>query len=282
MATYLVMKNNLKRIFTTKFTYLIMLFTPVAVSFIGASSGALSNKDIQVGILCEKEEFHSMTDHLGSYEGIQYEWADAKTKHTDMITGKYQYLIDGKIETKKDAKNPMAEISRTSRYQGKEESKSDTGTEQKSALLLTAYMMIAALYASRMIRDQNNGMVERYCMAGYAKIKYYGGYMASTWIVIIGQIFFSIGIMRLFDRGYTISAVQAAGGVVFMATVASAFGVLIAAILKSELHANILASSTIAILSLLGGTFVPVAQMPEALQILSILSPIRWLHLVIW
>ena len=281
MATYLVMKNNLRRVFTIKFTYLVMVLIPVAVSFISVASNAASSADIRVGIICEEDEFEEIAENLGSYMGIQCERADASTKHTDVITGKYQYLIDAKEDTESEVMDAIGEIVNISRMKETDGLKSNTGTERKFALLLTAYMMIASLYASRMIRDKKIGTVERYCLAGYKKSKYSFGYMASTGIVILCQLSLAVGIMSIWDKSFIVSAGEAVEMILFMAVVASAFGVVVASILKSELHANILASSTIAILSLLGGTFVPVEQMPEALQFLSVISPIRWLQMIL-
>ena len=282
MVTYLVMKNNLKRIFATKFTYLVMLLLPVAISFVSIVSSSLANSDIRVGVICDAEEYREISDSFLTYPTIRCEMAKSASKHTDLILGKYQYLIDmtekSKGTTKNDIKESLSAIIAAAKQEGKVEGL--PLTDRTFALLLTAYMMIVSIYATTMIRDKKDKTMERFCFAGFTKISYSLGYMASTALVVLCQLSMAVVMLAVFDRSFSVSFERAVEMILFMAAVASVFGVGVASFLKSELSANITASSIVVILSLLGGTFVSIEQMPELLQCVSVISPIRWLQLL--
>ena len=280
MAIYLIMKNNLKRVFATKFTYMVMILIPVAISFISILSDSISNPKIRVGVIGNAEEFAEITDFFLLYPSIYCETAEAETMHTDVITGKYQYLIDMTADNKNSIKESLLAIITAENQTQGSRTVGMAQTDRKFALLLTAYMMIASMYAAIMIRDKKNGTIERFCVAGFKNHTYHLGFFISTGLVMLCQLSLAVLIFALFDRSFSVSFGRAVEMIVFMATVASAFGVSVASILKSELHANIMASSTVAILSLLGGTFVPIGQMPELFKLISIISPIRWLQLL--
>lgn len=284
MATYLVMKNNIKRTFATKFTYLVMLLIPIAISFASIVSGSLSNSDIRVGVICNAEEFKEVSEAFSTYPEIRCEMEESESRHADLITGKYQYLVDmtekSKNETTNDTKESISAIMAVAQesHEGNEEglSKSD----RTFALLLTSYMMIASIYAATIIKDKKNKTLERFCFAGFTKASYSLGYMASIALIMICQLSVAVLMITLLDHGFCVSFEKSAEMILFMAGVASVFGVGVASFFKSELSANITASSIVVILSLLGGTFVSIEQMPELLKCVSIISPIRWLQLL--
>ena len=282
MVTYLVMKNNLKRTFLTRFTYIVMLFIPIVISFVSIVAGSFSDSDIRVGVIGDAAEYKEISDAFDAYPMIHYERAKEASKHTDLITGKYQYLIDltGKSNdaVTDHAKASLSAIVAAAEQGQKSRAEGLTQTERTLALLFTAYLIIASVYATTMIRDKKNGTMERFCFAGFHKNAYCLGYIASTTLVMLCQLSLAVIILTVFDQNFSISVAGAVEQVLFMAAVASIFGVGVASFLKSELSANITASSIVVILSLLGGTFVSVEQMPRFLQCVSVISPIRWLQ----
>ncbi|QHQ60931.1 ABC transporter permease [Anaerocolumna sedimenticola] len=62
----------------------------------------------------------------------------------------------------------------------------------------------------------------------------------------------------------------------FIAVVACLYAAFLCGVIKNDMNANISASGLAVILSLLGGTFVAVENMPKVFQIMSFASPIRW------
>ena len=310
MATYLVMKNNLKRTFANKFTYLVMLLVPIAISFAGIVSGSFSNADIRVGVIGNTKELTEVSEAFSVYPTVHVEIAKQESMHTDLITGTYQYLIDMTANNHDTVQNDTVQNDTVQNdtvqndavqndavqtnveesistiiaaVQQKQESKASeiSQTDRTFALLLTAYMIIASIYATTMIQDKKNKTMERFCFAGFTKTSYSIGYMASTALIICCQLISAVVILAVFNHGFVVSLEKAVEIVLFMTAVASIFGVGIASFLKSELSANITASSIVVILSLLGGTFVSISQMPEILKCISVISPIRWLQLLL-
>lgn len=284
MAIYLVMKNNLKRTFATRYTYVVMILIPVVISFLGTISNSFTGSSIRVGVISNAKEFGEVEGVLSVHSRIECEMADKDSKHTDLITGKYQYLIDvtgkGMDAASPDIKERISTIIAEAKQKNESEVDGLSQTERILALLLTAYMMIATIYATTMIRDKKNQTIERFCIAGFTKNAYGHGYMASTALIILCQLSLAVFILAVFNRSFDVTLVSAVKTILFMTVVASVFGVSVASLLKSELNANISASSIVIILSLLGGTFVSIDQMPELLQRISVISPIRWLQLL--
>lgn len=88
---------------------------------------------------------------------------------------------------------------------------------------------------------------------------------------------FVLLIWKVFDVNFSLSLGEMGRIFLYILVVANLYGILVTLISKSELMAGILGSSVAALLSILGGTFVPVCSMPRILQAVSILSPMRWL-----
>ena len=95
LAAYLVMKNNLKRCFQNKTTYLLIFMIPVLISIVGMISINFSQANVKIGTegAAPQETFANVT-----FVKIKKE-----TVHTDLIMGKYDYILKG--DTSEDAKN---------------------------------------------------------------------------------------------------------------------------------------------------------------------------------
>ena len=91
MGTFLVMTNNLKRIFANKYTYLLFILVPVLIVGTGVVGTRMTEKTIRVGLLHPVKE---VQEQLESYDYVQYQIADEQSAQTDFIMGKYHYLID--------------------------------------------------------------------------------------------------------------------------------------------------------------------------------------------
>ena len=76
---------------------------------------------------------------------------------------------------------------------------------------------------------------------------------------------FSYSIIEIIELGLKITAIT------------SIFASILSQIAHSEMSANLAASFFAIFSSIIGGTFIAVDAMPKLLQLLSILSPVRWL-----
>lgn len=270
MGTFLVMKNNLKRIFANKYTYLLFILVPALLVGAGIIGARMTEKTVRAGLLHPVKE---VQEQLESYNYVQYQIADAESAQTDFIMGKYHYLIDA--ENTASAKKLLLEISEEGSQTGKGNPLS--ASKRFAAVLLTAYLVIAAIYASKFIQDREQGTLNRVRTTGTRTGQYLMGYAFSTEVIVAVQTAISILFFMIFNRQSEISQGKAIVLTVIISVTASLYGILHAFFCRREMTANIMASSIAVILSILGGTFVAAEQMPLILQKLSILSPMRWI-----
>lgn len=276
MEIYLVMKSNLKRNFLTKSTYFIILLLPVIISMIGIFANGISSNSIRVGVFTEdNKDYEDFQKRMNGYENIQYEKADGKTIHTDVIMSKYQYVVN--YLEGKDTEGILNEIENIGKN-GLEKNKSNiTLTERIVAMLTMVYMIMATLYATKIIKDKKDGTFQRFIFSGNGKIKYAMGYALSTGTIIFIQIIIAIVIVILVDENIAMSLSKAISVIMAMTFLSTIYGMVMAMINKKDMNANICASSVAVICSLIGGTFVSISEMPYFLQVVSIISPIRWM-----
>ncbi len=283
MAIYLVTKNNLKRVFQNKWTYLWMVLIPIAVTLIGSLSTRIAMNKVRVGVIAEdSQEMERVTDELRSNRFIEFQIVSEDINHTEQIMGTYQYVIDTR-ESESAGKVLLSLRQLEANNLGKCK---DMISPMKRimTMMMTVYMILATLYAAKLIQDKEMGMLERFRLTGFGKRNYFGGYVLSTIIIVTIQVTIAFLLLLLYSKIGKVSWCQetisilrmiASWGMVII--VASLYGVLHAFLYKREMTANIMSSSLAIILSILGGTFVSVANMPSVLQAVSWISPIRWL-----
>lgn len=187
MGTFLVMKNNLKRIFANKYTYLLFILVPVLIVGTGVVGTRMTEKTIRVGLLHPVKE---VQEQLESYDYVQYQIADEQSAQTDFIMGKYHYLIDA--EKAEPAQQMLLKISEEGSQIGKENPLS--ASKRFAAMLFTAYLVIATIYASKFIQDREQGTLNRVRMTGTRTGQYLMGYAFSTEVIIIIQIAISMAL----------------------------------------------------------------------------------------
>lgn len=260
LAPYLVMKNNLKRYFQSKTTYILILIIPILISIIGMISINLTVEKIKIG-----------TENLVPETNIEkttFVQIDKDSIHTDYIMGKYDYILQGNEE---DIKNIQEIIENRTNKVGL------TGEKQLVALLITAYLVIATLYASKQIVDQSNKTLERFCYAGNKRRSYLLGTFLSTGIIVFLEVNIALLIFYFITPEFSYSLIEVIGLGLKITAITSIFASILSQITHSEMSANLVAAFFSIFSSIIGGTFIAVDAMPKFLQLLSILSPIRWL-----
>ena len=277
MEIYLVMKNNLKRNLFKKSTYIIMFLLPIMIAVIGMITSGISQSSIRVGIIADDVVFRDVQVRLDKYENIDYELADTRTIHTDRIMNKYHFVLN--YLDKSDSEGILNEIENLAASGLDKNANKLSQTQRMVSMLMTVYMIIAAVYATKIISDKNNGTFQRFAYSGNSRKKYALGYVISTGLIVLVQITVAFVILKAFDKEFALTMFKSAEIIATITMITTVYGVTIAFLSKKDMNANICASSIAVILSLLGGTFVSVSEMPSFLQILSIINPIRW---IIW
>lgn len=272
MVSYLVMKNNIRRLMARKSTYILMLVIPLCLVFIGSLSVRIENKQIRVGILGSKEYIDYVTEELHNQDGIFYQIADRETIHTDTIMGKYHYVLK-----EQDSDNVLLNIKMIAEQRRDERMTVQSARQRMLSVLLPVYMTIATLYGMKYLQDKRELALERVLVSGGTKGDYLMGCFLSNSVITGIQLVVVFLIWNVLDEKLSFSLFQTGIILFFTLIVSNIYGILVSMLSKSEMMAGVLGSSGAALCSLLGGTFIAVADMPRLLQVMSMLSPINWL-----
>ncbi|MFA9377433.1 MAG: ABC transporter permease [Lachnotalea sp.] len=276
MASYLVMKNNLNRILAKKSTYLIMLFIPVLLILIGSVSVRTGVGKLRIGIVGDQSFLEKVQMNFIENDRISFKLADNRSIHTDQIMGKYHFVLlenSTDIEQKEILRKIKQEITKENLFGTNDLS----ATHRMVSMLLTVYMTIATIYGMKYIQDKKEGALERFIVSGRKKSSYMIGCFLSNFIITGLQVFVILTFWSIFDQNFSSPFIALLQIFIFILGVSNVYGIIITLLSKSELMAGILGSSIAIILSILGGTFVAIDNMPVVLQQISIISPMRWL-----
>jgi hypothetical protein len=252
---------------------------------------------IRMGILTddksEEIDLDMVHDLLDQSSGIKYSSADEVTLNTDLMSGKYQLVLDYRgsrtydefklISYQKEEKcNYISNLIKQALVDKKPiilsgmKKESLSVTERSMAMLLSLFMVFSTVYSSWIIKDKQNGTLQRYQFASNSNKGYILGYLLHGFMITFAQTLLSMALLLAVQKNFTPSMLEVLVLTIAIAAVSAIFGLLICLSCRSEVQANISASALAAVMSLLGGTFISVVAMPGLLRILSFASPIRW------
>lgn len=296
MGTYLVMINNFRRNMNHKLLFAITFLLPILLCLL-IGIVHFGKSDIRVGILKDTsnqsdslKELYRILDHS---EGIRYDDVKQTSFNTDLITGRYQVVLDYRgssdindfhlISFQKKSKVTLIEETFRNAFNQKKpifpmkaDSKGMSGSERNIAILMSLFMVFSTMYSKAIVGDRQNGMLQRYQYARVNSQSYIQGYLLFIFLIVFCQNLLGMGIIMSVQTNFSINLLECLSMSVIIAVISTLFGVQISVRSKSEVQANIMASALTSILSLLGGTFVAVESMPWMLRVLSFVSPIRW------
>ena len=276
MASYLVMKNNLSRILVKKSTYLIMIFMPILLILLGSLSVRLGERNIRVGVDGSQQFSEHVQNQFLENEHIAFQFTVDQRRQTDQIMGKYHYVISestSDVEQKTIISNIQQVLNKSNPF----ETNALSATHRMVTMLLTVYMTIGTIYGMKYHQDKRAGVVERFNVSVSYKSRYWVGFFLSNVLITGFQVLVILTFWTLLDKNFTLSFAALINVYLFILVVSNAYAILITVISRSELMSGILGASLAVLLSILGGTFVAVENMPTILQQIGIVSPIRWL-----
>ncbi len=255
-----------------------MLLIPILIGVVGMFTNNMKQPVIRVGVLADSTESLTIMQKIMISDNVECQMADRDSINTDRITGKYQFVIDYNkpIQFRETIENIEILINNKNHELMNDLSK----TERLTAMILTAYLVIATVYATRILQDKESGTMERFCLAGKKRADYTCGNLISTGVIVLFQVSIAFLLFLVVDKGFTLNITKTLLAIGMITAITTLYGVLITFFSKKEMNANIIASSIAIILSILGGTFVAVEKMPQVLRVLSNISPIRWIILI--
>lgn len=278
MAVCLVMKNNLKRSFKRISTYLFLFLIPLGIVLFGVAAESMESKRIQIGVIGTKENYMAVAEVFKEAEGIVFQQADKKQVRTDLIMGIYDQVFDADRE---DALTQAKKWREETKNTGTKEETNQNTVRRMVSMLITLYLVIATIYASKVIYDKEDGVIERFQYAGGKKGRYYAGYFLSTMLVVFMQTAATLVVLRIYNGGMLLSLQKVVLLALVISAVTASFGVGITAVCKKEVSANISASAVAVLCSVMGGTFVAVENMPGVLSVIGSMSPVYWITLLL-
>lgn len=287
-----VFKNNFKRSLNKKSTFLVTLLLPVIVVILGILANYVSMPSFTIGVLNDNQSIVAETvmQTLKDTKGINVGLANRDTLQTDIITGKYTAVVDFSSNDKfvlhsvkdQDTVNSLENL--ISSYINSPVpidintlQEPTLGVAQRTIAFIILFLMITStVTASLIIKDKNSGTFKRFLYSPQKAGTYVMGNVLFNFAITYFQLFVSISIITLFkiNIGIDYSNLLLMG--IWIAALATSFGTCITSLFQKEMYADLFSTCIALILSLIGGTFIPIDKMPTMLQHISIISPMRW------
>jgi ABC-2 type transport system permease protein len=298
MEIYLVLKNNMKRSYKKRLLVVILILLPALVTIFSNAVSEVITPTIRIGVITDKKDtlYNEAIQKLNSMNGLSCDMANKSSMNTDLILGTYHYIIDlretenaDNIQVisyqKQEDKNKFLNQVKVLISDG-EGATSDFGiaeqdrisnTQRLFSFMLTLMIITATINASSIIVDKKNKSIERFTFAPTSCLAYLLGNMLFSIIIAALQLLVTYGFMSLLHLTTHISIIDFLMMAIIMILISTAIGILVTCFSDSELKANIFSSCIAVLFSILGGAFLSFEKMPEIIQKVSVISPIRWI-----
>ena len=304
---FLVCASNFKRALNDKKKFITNLLVPIAVIILAMFVNYVSSPSINIGIVknADFQEGNRIITLLEKTKGINVKLADANLIKTQTILGKYDGVI---FISKSFNKSELKDIDNSFDFYTVRDSKTkdmlkniikvyldsdkpinmensilelQSGTltkeERVISFLATVLLITAVVNAAIIIKDRQEKTIYRFMYSPNNKLKYLLGNILYNYIFTYAQLFIAIILTRIFGMKLELSLFSLLGYGLLLTLLMTTLGTFIASIFNKELYANLFAAAISLILSLIGGTFIIYDKMPKGLQLLSTVTPNRWI-----
>ena len=300
MGILLIVRNEFIRSLKYKKKLVLTLLIPVIAVIAAMSINIIMKPSINIGVIDEGsgnvyEKFKEKSEPI---KGLTIQYANKESINTDMILAKYAAVIQfNKDESfsvisldsnfKENIEQIMKSYFANGELQGfeddlsKMQSESMTVAQRGGGFVLLTLIITCTLAACNLIKDQEDGTLKRFSISPYKPMVYILGTFLYNLLNTIVQIIVSVIILTVLPIDIGISGLQLLVIGLTIAIIASSLSCLIVNLCKTELQASIIASVVSLIMSLLGGTFLPLAKMPTILKYVSNVTITKWLVMFI-
>lgn len=305
---FIVFKANFRRVTNNKSKFFISLFIPIIAIVLAMFTNYISQPSINVAVVqsANFSEGNRIVSLLKETSGMNVKVVDNKLIKTDVILGKYSEVITFKKEFKKGEK--LGNIKDYFDFYTVSDEKLNQGMEgiiktylvsnktinidsideelQKGQLskaariisfLATVLLITCVVNAALMIKDKEENTFNRFMYSPNKSFQYILGNVLYNYVFSYIQLFIAILTTYILGMriGIDLRTLLCYG--LLLVLVTTTFGTFLGCLFKKELYANLFAGSISLILSLIGGTFIIYDKMPKGLQILSTITPNRWI-----
>lgn len=298
MNIYLIVKNEFKRCTKNKKKLLLTLIVPVIAVIFAICVNTIMKPSINLGIISENnsEIGTSFKNNADNINGVKITSANKDTINTDLIMAKYVATIEFDENNNinihcidNELKGTIQEIVEnfiiTKEVRGLQDTlakmKEDSMTiaERSIGFILLTLIVTCTFTACNIIKDKEEGTLKRYILTPNTAYAYILGNFILNFLITMFQIIIStliIGVLKL-DMGINLLEFLLIG--IIIAFIASSIATLVSSLVNTELKASLIASSFGIIISLLGGSFLPLSKMPDGIKLISNISITKWIIL---
>ena len=300
MNIFLVVQNEYKKSLKYKKKLIISLLIPIiaVVSAIGINQ--VLKPTINIGILNENHSTigNDFKEKASEIDGIKVTEAEMKSKNTDMIIGKYtfvitfegnnNYIVDALDENRKYQVAGVIEnfiesgdLQSLKILLDKSTEESITSTERGIGFILLALLISCTMGACSIIKDKDEGILKRILLTPKSpKIYILGGALYNLIFSEVQILTASLFIWILgLNLDISIWNFILIGSLISLTTISIA--TLICNLFKTELEASAVIASLGVITSIIGGAFLPLAKMPKAINFISNFTITKWVMKVL-
>lgn len=288
MNSFSIAKNNFKRSCNKKGGFIVNLVIPILVVILGIFTNNASQPSFIVGIIGGEHSL-DIVNTLSHTDGISIGKANSDTIKIDLITGKFSAVVSFSNSTfelfsikDKKTNEDLKQIidsykTTTNPISIKKIVGVEMGIAERTIAFIVLFLMVTStVTASIMIKDKNNGTLKRYKYSPQKSSSYIAGNFIYNYLITFLQFFISVTFIQILRIDLGISSGNLILIGIWLSGIATAFGTFFSSIFQEEMYANLFATFTALVLSLVGGTFIAFDKMPTMLQKISIISPFRW------
>lgn len=296
MGIFLVVKNEFIKSLKNKKKLILGLIIPVLAVLVGIGANSIMKPSINIGIINNKNTTISgdFKEKAEDIQGVTISVAKEELINTDMILGKYACIlkfieedlievsaIDNNLKQQFEAivNNYITggELSGINEMLIRMESESISVATRSAGFVLLTFMITATIAACNILKDKKEGALMRCSLSPIKPWVYLFGNYIHNLLSGIVQILISALILSVLPINLGISILEFCAVGIIIAFIASSFAFFVVSISDSELKASSIASSFAMIIALVGGTFLPLEKMPDAIKFLSNGSIAKWI-----
>jgi len=296
MSIYLIVKNEVKRSMKDKKKLVITLFVPIIAVVFALLLNNIMKPSINLGII-DKDNSQigtSLKTMASNIDGVKIGEAKEDTINTDLIIAKYVAVIEfdrnnqiklycldnelkGTIQEITDNFIISNEVTGLQEILIKMKKESMNVTERSIGFILLTLIITCVFTACNIIKDKEEGTLKRYVLTPNASISYILGNFIFNFITTLFQIIISTLIIRILNLNLEINIFEFLLIGIIIAFIAASIATLIVSLVNTELKASLIASAFGMIMSLLGGSFLPLEKMPDGIKVISNISITKWI-----
>ncbi|MBU3187305.1 ABC transporter permease [Clostridium estertheticum] len=300
MGILLVVKNEFLKSLKYKKKLILTVLIPVIAVIAALGINSLMKPSINLGVIDKGSgnEYSRFKEKAVSIKGLTIKKANEDSINTDLILAKYSAVIqfnkdesfqviclDNKV--KENIEQIIKSYFANGDLHGLEDtlsemlSESMTVAQRGGGYILLTLIITCTLSACNLIKDQKEGTLKRVFVSPYKPISYILGTFLYNLLNTIVQVIISVIIITILPIDIGISALQLLFIGLTIAIIATSLSCLIVNLCKTELQASLIASVVSVIMSLLGGSFLPLDKMPTLLKYVSNATITKWLVIFI-